>query len=670
MAQPEPLPPAALALLLRRRVPPEKRQRTAMSCDFCRRKRCKCSRPSSNEPCRACTDNGEVCRVTEPRKPRGNYRVPLATTLAVAEGPHKARGMATGESQESSSSIISLGARACYAAKESSGEAFFEDLLGLPQYIGPTGSYTLLVTLRKMLSVRYSLGTSPPEAAQTMGLSTHYTTNFSPVQSFDLPPREISDTLIEAFFVKVHRDFPIFHRAIFQTSYESMWSTMPETDPAWLMTLYMVFVLALETTADNGSTQRRLAAQSRYLAKAKTFLPEVIAGCTLSHIQALMLYCLQMHISRERNASWNITGASIRIAVAIGLHRNGVNPKCSPLERELRKRVWWTIYAFERLECSSLGRPSVIDDSECNTPVPTEGFLDMGDILPIGHLEAQADLLRLIGVICKNQYNLHELSEDHVGFVRDISKQLDVWHRNLPAHLRIGAEFPKLHFRSITMLHLQHQYATTLLVRPFLASRTRRHVDSSGGSLATEVVDSLARQCTDAAIVGIDLLQALLSKSCFNSKTSWDVYFMESFSMILAIGKFAHEGDADSSYLDKILAALETGLNVLKNCDSFSATMERFAHVTADFSQTVVVAAKSEARSPPGGTVDERTSLSPRSNSAGDYRAGPGEESHDIQSLSPSLMEYFLGGDQGYETVDMGNPMSWEDFSEWALQHH
>jgi hypothetical protein len=592
--------------------------------------------------------------------------------MMIAAGLQKTPGIGIGESQDhSSNSITSLAveARARYTAKDSSGEAFFEDLLGLPQYIGPTGSYTLLVTLRQMLSVRYSPGISPPEAAQTMGLSTHYTSSFPPAQSFDLPPRDIADTLIETFFVKVHRDFPLFHRAIFQTSYESMWSSVPETDPAWLMTLYMVFVLALEMTADNGSAQRRREAQSRYLAKAKTFLPEVIAGCTLSHVQALMLYSLQMHISRERNASWNITGAAIRMAVAIGLHRNGVNPKCGPLERELRKRVWWTIYAFERLECSSLGRPSVIDDSECNTPVPREGFLDMGDILPIGHLEAQAHLLRLIGVICKNQYKSHELSVDHVGFVRDISKQLDTWHRDLPAHLRMGTESPKLHFRSIAMLHLQHQYAMTLLVRSFLASRARHQADSSDGAPALTVVDGFARQCTDAAIVGIDLLQALFSKSCFNSKTSWDVYFMESFSMILAIGKFAHETDADSSYLDKILAALETGLNVLKSCDGFSATMERFAHVTADFSRTVVVAAKGEARSPPGGTVPQAMDRSPQSDNEGVHVATSTEDSQELQFADFPLMENFPGGGQGYEPVDMGNAMSWEDFSEWALQH-
>ncbi|KAJ9138227.1 Fungal-specific transcription factor [Pleurostoma richardsiae] len=696
MAQPAPLPPAALARLLGRRVPPEKRQRTAMSCDFCKRKRCKCSRPSSGEPCRACTENGEVCRITEPRKQRVYYGVfpapgdstatsmPGADATGVQQTSNRhatPRDSRKAPSRDESNvgekgSGVSTVSSTRLAVRDTAAEAVFEDLLGLPQYIGPTGSYTLLVALREMLSIRYSSGTSPPEAAQTMGLSMQYGNGYSLIQGFDLPPRNISDTLVETFFTKVHRDFPVFHRAVFQASYEGMWSPLPETDPAWLMTLYMVFALALETAPDNGSTQRRLAAQARYLTKAKSLLPEVITGCTLGHVQALMLYCLLLHISRERTSCWNITGVAIRMAIAIGLHRNAANPKCSPLERELRKRVWWTLYAFERLECSSLGRASAIEDSECNAPVPTEGFLDMGDIFPIGHLDAQSELLKLIGIICKNQYSLHTLSAEHLDFAQGISQQLDAWHSELPSHLRRGAEFPKLHFRSITLLHLQYQYAITLLARPFLAYKTRRHAPQMEAEASlTTTVDSLAQKCTDAAIVGVDLLQDLFSSSCFNSKTSWDVYFMESFAMILAIGKFAHESDTELHYLDKIVAALESGMGILKNCDGFSATMERFAHVTADFSRVVVVAAKSKDKSPPQPNEYDGVDPSPTRYTRDDSEASYDDSFHvredtsqDYQFLNTSWVEPFPGDELGHYVADLNNGMSWEDFGHWVLQ--
>jgi hypothetical protein len=291
----------------------------------------------------------------------------------------------------------------------------------------------------------------------------------------------------------------------------------------------------------------------------------------------------------------------------------------------------------------------------------------MGHIIPVGHLNAQSELLKLIGVICKNQYSLQKVSAEHVDFANNISKELDSWRLGLPPHLRTGFDAPDLHFRSITVLHLQHLYAITLCTRSLLAFKTQHRVEPLESS-AESMIASLARKCTDAAIAAIDLLHALLSKSCLNSRTSWDIYFMESFSMILAIGKFAHEGDADPSYRTRIVTALETGMMVLKGCDGFSATMERFANVTTDFSRTVVVAARSDDGSPPGANLDETIELSPVGSSEGRYDIGPQGDCRDLQPLDMSSINQIPAAQPTYEFLGLGSASCWEDFGAWALQ--
>lgn len=308
--------------------------------------------------------------------------------------------------------VTNIGQKISDTTKQVSVEHLFEDSMGLPRYIGPIGSYTLLVKLWEIMDAKCAFIAQDRDNAQTMGQSM-LLCDSSNGQSIDLPPRKAADMLVGLFFEKVHCDFPIFHRALFQESYEGMWSLRPDTEPAWLMSLSMVFVLGLEVAPDGAdcadTTRTKEELKKRYLSKAKDLLPEVISGATLSHVQALMLYSRYLHITRNRNACWNIVGAAIRLAVAIGLHRNGSHAKCSPLERELRKRVWWTLHAFERIECSSLGRTSAIDDDECNVRRPTEGLLDMSDTIPLGYVEAQAELLKALGSICKHQYGLEEL---------------------------------------------------------------------------------------------------------------------------------------------------------------------------------------------------------------------------------------------------------------------
>ncbi|KAL1913775.1 hypothetical protein Sste5344_000042 [Sporothrix stenoceras] len=737
--------PAALLRLMRRRVPPEKRQRTEMSCDWCKKKRCKCLRSASGDTCRACSEIGRPCTTTEPRKrrvygslsspsgPLGQQaHIPPATTAPQASSTASVSSSSTssphsppqGPSMNFDSGIhnmnidmsttdprllllhpepqrhqqqqqhqhrlpaprqqmtvaprdvetTSLDALVVAQKKmpppalppqqkRLCDERLFEDALGFPRYIGPLGSYTLLVKLWETMAV-WSAPMALRDSAQTMSQNQPVLrigdVDGDDGRRIELPPREVADVLVALFFDKVHCDFPIFHRALFQASYENMWAPLspspphggpranqhrhhhenpmnPDTEPAWLMCLSMVFVLGLEAASSQssairrlvGNTARREALKARYLAKAKEVLPDVISGSMLVHVQALMLYCRYLHITRNRNACWNLTGAAIRVAVAIGLHRNGVHGKCSPLERELRRRIWWTLYAFERIECSSLGRTSAIDDAECNVGVPTEGLLDMSDIIPLGYVEVHAELMTILGSICKHQYGGSNSSggggasasstggvdvpRDQIDFAMASSAALDQWHAQLPGHIRLNADSPNTHQRAILLLHVQHHYTVTLLCRPFLLALVAKNKPGPKGAPSssskkrqqkrdTMAIDAIetandapasssdmlmfARKCIDAAKAAVAVIDRLFRAGLFNSKTWWDVYFIEATCMVLALGRFVNDKDLRNDV--GILDALRTCIHILKECKEFSPTMHRFAVVTQDFAQALV----------------------------------------------------------------------------------
>ncbi|RDW59219.1 hypothetical protein BP5796_12143 [Coleophoma crateriformis] len=614
------------ARMLRRRVPPEKRQRTEMSCDFCKTRRCKCSRVNSTDPCRACLEHGKLCRTSVARKQRvykgilnnssniknlssgqegTQFELPTRQPIVYIQSPlafppmqHVGSASST-EKEMGRRSIPSDTLPQEYEwtavrkrPRFTLAEYLFEDQMGLPQYIGPTGSYTCSIKIREIMAVGCASKSADFRfaVAQTMGPSMRLCESSN--VSLDLLPRQVADNLVELFFSKVHCDFPVFHRALFQATYEGMWESLPNTEPAWLMTLYMVFILGLELCSDDSfygiSVAQKEAMKAIYLSKARALLPEVISGCTLGHVQALMLYCRHLHISRQRNTCWNIAGSAIRIAIAIGMHRNGTNLKCGPLERELRKRVWWTLYAFERIECSSLGRTSAINDEECNVGFPTEGLLDMGDVIPLGYVEAQSGLLMVLGTICKHQYNM---SSEQGEFAMSISQELHRWYCNLPSHLMPDSNSPKSHCRAIILLHIQYHYTVTLVNRPILVTKAmKKHGDTSIYTSMAECTKS----CIDSANSSVMLLQKLFDSGLFNSKTSWDVFFVESTAMILALWGFAQDqiAIADKS---SVLIPLKTCINILKDCAEFSPTMQRFATTTMDFAQALISTETSRA---------------------------------------------------------------------------
>jgi hypothetical protein len=651
-----PMSPSKLARLIKRRVPPERRQRTEMSCDYCKVKRCKCSRTGKGS-CRACQELGQPCQTTRPRKQRlypggaALHHSPTMYPLGNEDYDLQAHGAVL------------------LRPKVTAAEYLFEDPMGLPRYIGPTGSFTLLMRLREIMATRYTPETARLEYAQTMGQSMHlYSLTKELVY---LPPRPVADVLVDVFFSNVNRDYPVFHRALFQAKYEIMWSANPDVESSWLMTLYMIFVLGMTASSADSlppalRTQKDLL-KGQFLSRAKSLLSDIISGATLGHVQALMVYCLHLHISRERNACWNIAGSAIRIAVAIGLHRNGANTKCTLLERELRKRVWWTLYSFERIECSSLGRPSAIDDTDCNVGNPAEGLLDMGDYIPLSYIDAQSRLLRMLGRICKEQSGLEQLSSKHGELARSMAEQLERWRDDLPSHLRLDAPCPPTHHRPIVLLHIQYYYTVTILIRPFLITKATAKGNRTADS--PQIV-CYARKCIDAGKESADLLQRLFSSGLFNAKTWWDVFFIESTSMILAMGRIV---DSEELYMDigNLLDSLKICMNILTQCGELSPTMQRFAKVTTDFAQALVFAVERQNLSSDTGSSPQDESPRPAAGPSPSLNSGQGIDlmvAERTQGLGPndaSMLDLFL--DQG-ELADFPIPTNWDDPASWLAQ--
>ncbi|OAA63691.1 fungal-specific transcription factor [Niveomyces insectorum RCEF 264] len=651
----------------KRRVPPDKRRRTETSCDHCKAKKLKCRRRSSAEACLTCSASGRSCITTIPRKQRSYSRKgpsssssfldaaahdagfqtgpppsslqirpylsssssPSRATAPRPPGHHRLLGLSSsggggsggGGGGDAASDDVFFGGRG-RSRSTPVVERLFDDDYGLPRYVGPTGSYTFMVKLREIMATKCAPKTAGLRYAQTMGHSIRLF-DATGKTTADLPPKDVADAMVALFFAKVHRDFPIFHRALFMAMYEDMWSLTPNTEPAWLMALGMVFVLGLDAASSPPSSSspssrddalpmlspaQKRAMKERYLAAAKGLLPEVLSGCTLGHVQAIMLYCRHAYISGDRNTSWSLAGAAIRIAVAIGLHRNGANARCNLLERELRKRVWWTLYAFERMECSSLGRASAIDDDECNVGFPTEGLLDMGDIIPLGHLTAQSQLLRLLGSVCKQQYRLDSPCAaepaDGTGTDNDVAaallEKLLAWHHNLPDHLRLDKggvpSGPASHLRAITLLHIQYHYTMTLLCRPFLVAKAtksgpdrsaERNPDRHAFAPTSSFVTDLARRCMDSAKASIQLLQRLFLGGLFNPTTWWDVFFVKSSSMMLALGAIVDDAGFDPGR--EALGSIKICMSILAHCGEFSPTMKNFATVATDLGRAVIL---------------------------------------------------------------------------------
>ena len=65
-----------------------------------------------------------------------------------------------------------------------------------------------------------------------------------------------------------------------------------------------------------------------------------------------------------------MTGAAIRAATALGMNMRNDSEKLKDSLKEMRYRVWWSLYSLEHRLCSLTGRVNCIVDEHCTTPLP------------------------------------------------------------------------------------------------------------------------------------------------------------------------------------------------------------------------------------------------------------------------------------------------------------
>lgn len=91
---------------------------------------------------------------------------------------------------------------------------------------------------------------------------------------------------------------------------------------------------------------------------------------------------LTLHFVVDQNVNvdtyignWILIGVVIRIAMRMGLHRDPSHwPNIRPLQAELRRRIWITLYQMDFFTSTQVGLPRIIKDSQCDALPPAHLF--------------------------------------------------------------------------------------------------------------------------------------------------------------------------------------------------------------------------------------------------------------------------------------------------------
>jgi hypothetical protein len=402
-----------------------------------------------------------------------------------------------------------------------------------------------------------------------------------------LPSKDVTDTFVNAFFEQVHPNYLLFHRNTFQARYEPMFSQptllMRDVEPGWICCIFMILVFGAQALEDRDKKQS-VQIQRHYLDLVQNRLHQLISATTLVNVQALLLLQLYQHNCTERNSAFMLLGCASRMAMALGMHREGTSGGFDEMEREVRKRVWWTAYTFEQNQCAILGRPCAIDDTEVNVTFPNETMLDGGESVPPGYIEYSVRLAKLMSDIRRKIYaSPHGPGQGDypkVSIAIQFLLDLDSWSHSLPPPLRLEClSFHPKHRRAVILLHIQFHHTQALASRPFilhkvsvqLARKLGRHVRSQ--DLDKEEM-TLSHACGIYSKKATILLHQLMTDGIFDGVAWLDAYYIYHSVFILSLDFLARPWDDQETPEDaarkKAVRDVMDALQNVKLCPTFS----------------------------------------------------------------------------------------------------
>ncbi|KAG8157017.1 hypothetical protein KVR01_013007 [Diaporthe batatas] len=402
-----------------------------------------------------------------------------------------------------------------------------------------------------------------------------------------VPKREIVESLLPLYWANVHDDFPLFHRETFEKEYQSflgnlgqpvsypLASGVARPDHGWIGCLHMMVVFGSLSSAGHRDDVGSKALQKYCVDATRNLLPRIVTNCSLSGVQALLLLSLFLHNDNERNTAWNLVGTATRICFALGLHRTDTAEIFSPVEREIRKRVFCTLYGFEQFLASSLGRPSGVNDIDVQVVHPRGGILSgrqhSDDALAIMTLKLNQILSTSRNPRYASASTAQAPHEAHQLSVEEVLASLKAWKLELsslqsldvpvlaekddklpvPTGSRMEAgelktllgwrDLPTV--REILLLYLQYHYIYILVTRPFLLRSITASVKTartpeygpSPAKTTTNKIGQFSDLCFRHACQMARLLLLLDSFGLIHGASGLDVFFAYSAAMVLIL---------------------------------------------------------------------------------------------------------------------------------------
>lgn len=219
----------------------------------------------------------------------------------------------------------------------------------------------------------------------------------------ELPSKALVDQLLHAYYTSVHIMTPILHWPVLQRDVEDLYKHGRQRDASSASFMSMFFsILAVGSLfGPEAHLHQRSGLGTEMVDAARKFVDVWADEYVLDHARTFVLVSYFLGEMNMNSAACTWLNMAVSAAHDLGLHLEA--GPWAFIEGEMRRRTWWTIYILDRSLALGLGRPALIDDSDCDVSLPAavdDHYIhDNGMSVPNGAEPLTHSMLAIIHVV-------------------------------------------------------------------------------------------------------------------------------------------------------------------------------------------------------------------------------------------------------------------------------
>ncbi|KAJ5099900.1 hypothetical protein N7532_006901 [Penicillium argentinense] len=220
----------------------------------------------------------------------------------------------------------------------------------------------------------------------------------------NLPPKDLADHLLAQYYNCIHSVLPVLHWPSFIADFEKVYKSgsLVGVSSEWAAVLFGVLACGAIHTVE----RKREQEGKEYVRISCGIIDVWQDNFNLDRARAALLASIFLYEVNSKSASWVWIGSAVRVAQEIGLHIE--SGPWSPVEGEMRKRLWWGLYTWDRLLALEMGKPVLINDQDCDIDLPCpvdDQYITEGGGIPEGQqtipLLATIHVVRSLGQLTR-----------------------------------------------------------------------------------------------------------------------------------------------------------------------------------------------------------------------------------------------------------------------------